>query len=365
MPAKAAFILVHYHAAELLRRAIDAIFADVHAARIEAELLVVDNGSDPAEERLLRTLPAQYIANPANTGYAAGLNLGIANTTSEFLFLMNPDVFLVPGCTERLLAALSAGAAACGPLFFWDEQRTFLLPPTEERTPMAELASAVAERSTMAGRYARRRWRRHAHHHWLAESAVPSRSLSGALIATRRSVLHRVGLFDESFQLYFEEQDWLTRLGLAGLRSVFVPGAEAIHLFNQSAVSEPRAVQWARAAEARYAAKHYPRWLPRALDVLHPSDPDAAYRLRAMPDSPPRLDLEPIGARGAASAWIEVSPFAKGIPAAAARIDPPGNRVWTFPASVWQHIGAGRYSLTVCSGTGRELFRGTFERPPL
>jgi len=357
----AAFILIHYHCAGLLERAVAAILADP-LDDLPAELIVVDNGSNERERACLRSLPVRIVENPANTGYAAGLNLGIAHTAADVLILMNPDVFLFPGCTSQLVNALRSGAAACGPRFYWDNEKTLLMPPTEERTAVAELASAVADRADRVARWARRRWRAHAHRHWLAQTPIDTTCLSGALIATRRDVFQHVGPFDEGFRLYFEEQDWLTRLSALSLRSQHVPSAEAVHLFNQSAAHEPRAQAWSDEAAARYATKHYPRWLPRAVAWARPHPPRLTQPTRLQP-VPPLVRLRP-ATDSPQAAWVEVSPFARGFPAGAARVESAPGDEWTFPESVWTCMAPGDYFLTVCTRDGTELSRSCFERPP-
>ena len=218
-----AFVLVHYHSADLLRRAVGAILADLDACGISAEILVVDNGSDEAEREVLRELPIRCLSPGTNTGYAAALNVGTRNTRASVLLLMNPDVLVLPGCIVTLVQALREGASVAGPRFYWDIKKRFLMPPTEQRTIAAELWGATAEWSAGSARRARRRWRLHARRHWCATQPIATACLSGAMMAVRRDALEKIGPFDEEFRLYFEEQDWLTRLIAKGLRTLYVP----------------------------------------------------------------------------------------------------------------------------------------------
>ncbi len=266
-----AFVLVHYHCADLLRRAVGAILADLGASGIAAEILVVDNGSDHAERQVLAELPIRCLSPGSNTGYAAALNEGARNTRASVLLLMNPDVLVLPGCTSTLVRALQDGASVAGPRFYWDVKKQFLMPPTEQRTITAELTGATAEWSAVSARWARRRWRRHARRHWCAREPIATACLSGAMLAVRRDAIEKIGPFDEEFRLYFEEQDWLTRLVANGLTPLYLPAAEAIHLFNQSAVREPMTAKWEAESWSRFAAKHHPAWLPVAVSALRSS----------------------------------------------------------------------------------------------
>ena len=113
-----------------------------------------------------------------------------------------------------------------------------MLPPTEERGRRDEIIRRLATRGESQARSARQRWRHHAHNHWLAEQPLISYDLSGALLAVRRDAWENTGPFDEGFKLYFEETDWLMRLKRKGLKAVYVPEAEAVHFYNQSAARE-------------------------------------------------------------------------------------------------------------------------------
>lgn len=322
-----ALILVHYHTPELAAEAVEALRADLGG--IEAEWLLVDNGSDAAGRALLESLPVQRIDPGANLGYAGGVNLGVARSTAEAVVLMNPDVLVLPGCIPALLDRLESGAAVAGPAFYWDRGRRLLLPPAEARGRWEEL------------RRSRRRWRRHARRHWEARAPIASWSLSGSLLAIRRDAWERVGPFDEGFRLFFEETDWLLRARRLGLRSEYVPGAEAVHLFNRSAAQEPRSRQWFEESARRFRRLHYGAGFARLLERLPERRAPELAVLKEVPVE--------------AGSWVEVSPNPEGFPAAAERISAPG--LWTLPEEIAGRL-EGSWIVQVTDREGRELVRG-------
>ena len=275
---------------------------------------------------------------------------------------MNPDVFVRAGCIRALSWALANGAAAAGPKLYWDEERQFLLPPTEQRTAISEVASALAERGEALASWARRRWRKHAHRHWMAHEPIRSYWLSGALFAIRRAALASTGPFDEGFRLYFEEQDWLTRLSARGLLSLYVPAAEAIHLFNQSAAHEASAKTWESDSAKRYRAKHGSAWVSTAIDWLGRRRRGPGWtRPPEIPLSPPTLAIGAMLPGVDGPAWVEISALGRGFPASAAQLPTSAAASWTLPENVLDHMSAGEYFLTVCSSAGKEVFRGSFQ----
>lgn len=339
-----AVVIIHYHTPDLLRQAVDTLRAVVRESPLELDLVVVDNGSTPDDQQTLAALPARLLSPDENLGYAGGINLGMGATEAESVVVMNPDVMVLPGCLEALVAALNGGAAVAGPRFFWDATRRFMLPPLEPVGRGWELLNTLADRGGFFTRRARARWRRHARRHWLAEHPLPSYSLSGALLAIRRDAWERVGRFDEGYQLYFEETDWLERARRLGLRSIYVPAAEAVHLYAQSTVREGRAAAWFLASNRRFRRRAYGIGFARLLEWLAPqAAPQAAAPQTPLAAKPAESSAPPFPA-----VWLEVAPSPKGYPAAGWRL--PGDLdastgVSMLPTDVWERMAPGRYWL--------------------
>jgi GT2 family glycosyltransferase len=402
-----AVVIVHYDTPGLTAAAVSALRADFDRSGLRAECVIVDNGNRAADADVLRGLGAvaTVISAGRNLGYAGGVNFGIAHTSASasastsavasasapapLLVAMNPDVIVEPGCLAALCRELRAGAAAAGPRFSWDRAGRLLLPPTERR----DLTSASLARLTARGprwaRLARAVWRRHARRHWLARRSVRSFALSGALLAIRRDAWDRIGPFDDRFQLYFEETDWLARLARDGGQARYVPSARAAHHYNSSARHEPAAAAWFAASARRFEEKHggrASRWLASLTSVEPGKSGDSVKSGESGEPGEPARSLGSRGSRGtrgsveaveslesleqrkheapaidvtSAAGWIEVSSAAAGYPAAAERLDAradrdPAVRRWRLPDDVWDHLAPGRYTLRVVGHAGRE-----------
>jgi GT2 family glycosyltransferase len=355
-----AIVIVHYHTPELAAEAVAALTADIADVGIaDAELLLVDNGSDAAGRRILAHLPVRRIDPGANLGYAAGVNRGVAETRAEAIVLMNPDVLVLPGCLSALLAELANGAGIAGPRAFWDRGRQLLLPPAEERTRRWELSALLAGRGEAWAARARRRWRRHARRHWEAERPLPSHDLSGSLLAVRRSAWERVGPFDSGFRLFFEETDWLLRARRAGVPARYVPAARAVHLYNQSAGRAPRAQAWFEESAERFRRRHYGAWFPPLLRSAARALPPAGAALvppEPLPSLPANgLDLAALGLPF--PLWVEVSPNPTGFPAAAAKVESAAAGPWRLPAEIATQFPAGGLVIQVSDPAGRDVLR--------
>ena len=353
-----AIVLVHYRTPDLLVDAIVALQRDLALSGLEAEILVVDNGSEPRDRAAWSDLALRRIDPGANLGYAGGVRCGVEATRAERIVAMNPDVVVVEGCLGRLLDELARGAAAAGPQFYWDGGRRYLLPPTEQRSAGAELRAALARRFPAApgvAGAARHAWRRHARRHWDAPAPVPATALSGALIAFRRDAWARIGPFDEAYRLYFEETDWLLRLRAAGLEARFVPAARAVHLFAQSSVQEPQATAWFAAAERLFRRRHYGAGFARLLQLLGEGK---SARSRPRADSLRRSAAPPTIAAGElatprAATWVEIALSPSGFPAAGERLSAPGAD-WRLAEEVWRRLPPGELWLRGVDAAGGE-----------
>ncbi|HUP41657.1 MAG TPA: glycosyltransferase [Thermoanaerobaculia bacterium] len=359
-------VLVHYHTPELLARSVEALRRDLALEGFtvpEAEWLVVDNGSDPAGRSRIEGLGVRRLDPGENLGYAGGVNLGVAASSGEHLLVLNPDVLVLQGCVGALLAELDpargGGAAVAGPRFFWDRGERLLLPPAEPRGRRTELAALLVRRRPAAARRARARWRRHARRHWLACETLGSHALSGALLAIDRRAWEQVGPFDPGYRLYFEEADWLERARRRGLAGRYVPGARAVHLYDQSAGSEPAAPEWFLASARRFRRQRFGRAFASGLETLDRLLPEAAGDVEELPAlEPGELPLAALAA-SPGPLWVEVSPSPTGYPAAAERLTGPSESSWRLPAEVAERFPRRRWYLTMSDAAGRELLRAS------
>jgi GT2 family glycosyltransferase len=303
-------VVVSYRSAGLAARAFESLRADAAASGLAIETIAVVNSGDAGEARSLEGVADRILLPGRNLGYAGGLNAGVAAASGEILVLSNPDVLVRSGALLALAGASRAGLAAAGPAFFLDEGETIHMPPAEEAHPFA-----LARRRLAGTPAAFRRGLRRAI--GAADEAARGetravRSLSGALVAVSRETLARAGPFDETYALYYEENDWQRRLRALGGALLRVGAARVVHAYNRSARLEPRAAAWFAESERRYFTAHFGARGAAALDALA-SDPvrvsppapfgDGVIRLAA----PAAIALSPLPDFGS-FAWVPRAP---------------------------------------------------------
>lgn len=271
-------VLVNYRGAMDIVAAVDSVRRDSPGV----DIVVVDNSVDAVEEECLRRcLPAdvRLLVSPRNLGFGEGCNWAIQHTSANLIWLVNPDVRVLPGCLDALVDALDANPelAAVAPRQFLDKSRQWLLPPSWLPTAINTWVREKAARCLAARSRYVRAMRAEAVRFWMAPSGsvVVQRALSGAAILVRRSSLRAdEAVFDPAYFMYFEDSDFCLRMRGRGLRLAVVVDAVAVHMWEMA----PHKDGLMAAAAPLYFSRNFPgsRWLEKAaaLTTLPPSWPE-------------------------------------------------------------------------------------------
>ncbi|WP_068874410.1 MULTISPECIES: glycosyltransferase family 2 protein [unclassified Phenylobacterium] len=230
-------VMVVYMTGEALQRSLACVLADP----LVDQLVVVDNGSTPADADRLRALAASnrrvvLKTGHGNIGFARGANLGAATASGELLVFLNPDAFLQPGCVAALAREIEGRASPC-----LIGGRVLNADGTEQRgarrgeiTPLSALMS-MSGLARLAPAWAR--YEVHWEGETLPDAAVPAPTISGACFCMRREDFDRVGGFDEGYFLHVEDVDLCWRVRQAGGEVLFHPKAEVVHIGGTSQTS--------------------------------------------------------------------------------------------------------------------------------
>lgn len=305
VPPDLSLVMVAFGSSTVVPGAVRSFREEAARAGVGSEVVVVDHSEDDAEaERLLSARPDRLIRNP-NRGYAAGLNAGFAASRGSVVMGGNPDIRFEERSIAALLEALRAGWHVVGPQLTLGP---LLYPPPEEQHPAAEWGRWLAHRGRPLQRWWWHRELRRNQRVWQAADPVPQTFLGGALLAAGRDVWHRIGPWDESYFLYFEEMDWLVRANRAGFRAAIVPRARVEHHWGHAA-SPARTAGHFHASRRRYLAGRF--------------GPIGRFTARYAVPGPwrwswPALPEGPVNAPGEEVLWL-ISPLAVGVPSLAAR----------------------------------------------
>lgn len=312
MPSPCSLIIVNYHSAPL---AIDAARSARAATRNPLQVVIIDNSVDDREAEALKHHADVFIAAETNLGYGTAINRARRHCDGDVVLAANPDVRFGPGSIDLLL---DADADVAGPALYWDDAFAWILPPSDLHTAFDAFDAAFASRSALWRRRRDRRRIKNRMQFWSLRTSTPVAVISGAVMAIRSAAFDRLGGFDERFRLYFEEVDFLRRLG-RGI--VYVPSARCRHIYNQSAgISPAAAAEYAR-SETAYFAKWSPiSRLAKRFERPHSMPP-------AIPFDDSGLELDDTGV------LIEASPLPSFETAAGYF---PTSRHVSIPREIWE-----------------------------
>jgi len=290
------FCVVNTSQRELLLRGLDAIARERITLPFASEVLVLDNGSRDGSAQAARAHSAvdELIAHEERRGKGLNDSELLRSARGRYVLLLNEDSELQPGAVVALHAALQARPdAACAGAAL---RRPGGAPAggAQPHSADARDIGAGSAASPQDGAYQASAWRFPTPltalagalflHRWLVVQSRGARTrevdwCQSAALLVRRDAAAQVGYLDPAFFVYSDEVDFARRLRDAGWRSLWVPGAVAVHheQLSTDTVPERRIVELARSRD-RYMRKHHSAAAARAVRWLTAW----AYALRAL-----------------------------------------------------------------------------------
>jgi len=247
-------VLVTYGQLEYTKACLDSIFAGTSQP---FELILLDNGSEDGTPQFLldfsRKHPgtATVVMNSENAGYVRAANQGMGLGRGDYVLLLNNDTRVEPGWLENLVDALEADpkAGISSPLVL------------DMATGKIQSAGGVIHKPDGSVVFPLRGEARDCPQ---ALKAGDQSTGSGPCMLVKRSVIEKVGFFDEGFSpAYFEDSDLCYRARQAGFRILYVPSAVIHHAGQVTTADVVRRKQMdMNEVFRRNAQTFFSRWMP-------------------------------------------------------------------------------------------------------
>lgn len=211
--------IVNYNAGEYLLNCLESIEQVNNEANIQ--VFVIDNDSDDGsfEKAKEKFLDFKFIKNKENLGFGKAHNIALERFDSEYILILNPDTKLQKGVLSKMLDFMDknvgVGAATCKILL--SDGKIDLTAHRGFPTPLASFLYFLGDESLY-----------HLTNRNLRQSHEVD-AISGSFFLTRKSVLDKVGLFDEDYFMYAEDIDLCFRIKQAGFKIMYVPEVSIIH----------------------------------------------------------------------------------------------------------------------------------------
>jgi len=253
-------LIVNYNGGAIVRQCLASLWPQLRAGW---EVALVDNASpDRSANGLQDAFPClSVIRNTRNVGFARANNQAIPLTTGDYVLLLNPDVAVTPGALETALAYMDANpdVSILGPRILLPDGRLDPAAHRSFKTP----ATYLYRMSGLSRRFPRHRTFGRYYLSYLDENAIADvDSVVGAFLLIRRSVIDEIGLLDERFFMYCEDEDWCWRAKQAGGRVVYHPGVVVHHRKGSSSRTVPfrMAYHWHRSLYLYHQKNIAPRY---------------------------------------------------------------------------------------------------------
>lgn len=223
MTETAAIVIANWNGRTHLEHCLPALFDQTFT---DYRVTLVDNGStDGSAEWVASRFPQVNVVRlPDNIGFAAANNLGIGSTSSRYVATLNNDAQVSRGWLAALIAAAESddrigACASCIRL--------------ADRPDAIDSAGIDIDRLGFA--WQRGRGRPAAAYRAAADVFGPS----AAAALYRRSMLERIGVFDEDFGSYYEDVDLAWRARRQGWRCRYAPEADVLHVHSATGRRDP------------------------------------------------------------------------------------------------------------------------------
>ncbi len=272
-------VIISFNTRDLLRDCLASTLQECGA--LASEILVVDNASaDGSPEMVEREFPGvRLIRSATNLGFGAANNLALQQARGRYFVLLNSDAFLAPGALHRALRHMDetpACALGGGRLV----GRDGVLQPSA--MAFHSLLGDFLVLTGLSGKFPR------LFGHALRggtnnDQAAQVDWVPGAFAIVRPAALEKIGLFDPSFFLYYEEVDLCLRMKQASMEVWYWPDVVVTHLGGESSKQlsnlefSPRAAQvvlWRMRSTLLYYRKHhgsqawFAKWMEKTLYSL-------------------------------------------------------------------------------------------------
>jgi len=221
-------IIVTHNDWPLLRACLESIFCNTTSRRYA--VWVIDNDSSDGTPELVKARYPQVtlIKNDANLGYAQANNVGICQSRSRYVLLLNPDVKIPPYTVDEMLRLMDSetdigivGPKLVRPDGDLDYACRRMFPNYLDFVFWLFNLYRSFPRSHKVGRYNLL--------YLNPDEPTEVEAVAGAFMLARRSAIDKVGKLDERFFIYGEDLDWCYRFVLAGWRVLYYPKIVVLH----------------------------------------------------------------------------------------------------------------------------------------
>lgn len=227
---KLSVVIANWNGETLLDQCLESVYAQLSSLALE--VIVVDNGStDGSRALVLKKYPqVLLLENTLNKGPVKANNQGILKSTGTYILLLNTDAFPFDSSLHDIISYMDAHprvGAAAPQLLNADGSLQ------ESSFPLVTLRQYIFRHYEFILKYILNVSLGSSAEEG-AEKPYDVPALSSACLVIRRAMLRETRLFDETFFIYAEDNDFFKRIAITTWRVIYYPAAQVIHFGGAS-----------------------------------------------------------------------------------------------------------------------------------
>jgi GT2 family glycosyltransferase len=219
-------IILNYKNVELTAKCVDYLIKASNEAKIDAEIIVVDNSAKETAITLKKLLPERVtiIQNHENLGFSKANNQGISISKGKYVLLLNNDAFV------------NSEVLKTGIRFLDDNHDCGMWAPKlvgEDGAFQMSCARLPSIKGLIVEYLLFRSYDRYSD----SESWIEPRPVGaviGAFMLIKKSVIETIGMLDEDFFFTVEDIDYCYRVNEANFQIYYDPTVSVVHLVSAS-----------------------------------------------------------------------------------------------------------------------------------
>ncbi|PWT75991.1 MAG: dTDP-Rha--alpha-D-GlcNAc-pyrophosphate polyprenol alpha-3-L-rhamnosyltransferase [Bacteroidetes bacterium] len=189
------------------------------------EILVCDMASmtDPATVfQAADYHNTRILHSKTNLGFAGGNNWGMRQAKGDYIFIVNNDTEVTPDLITRLLAPFTKDpyiGVTCPKIKYYSNPHIIQYAGFTPMNVYTGRTSTIGDHQEDLGQY---------------DKSKPTFGAHGCAMMVKKEVIEKVGMFPETFFLYYEEWDWSMRIRKAGYTIWYTADATIYHKESMS-----------------------------------------------------------------------------------------------------------------------------------
>jgi GT2 family glycosyltransferase len=327
-------IIVNYYTSNFLRPLLKVLNDDEMVAKI----IVADNSDEKIIPSILKDFnKSELMSFPDNIGFGAAINEVTQAMESDWWLIINPDTLPEAGMVEKLFhGAVKMNALIAGPRFYWDNEKTFRLPPALGSSLWIEYGIESAGKFDLDSRLLSFYWSMRFHRFWNEPEPFFEPFLSGAclLIKNDKKYFKDGKIFDDRYFMYYEDTDLCVEAMKSNQNIICVPEAIAVHYWNQAPSNDKPNMM--RQSGEKFNLKHFNCSHPTISESV-PYQPENIENLGILTKSP-TFYFE--NQQEIHNLYIEFGVNHFFVPNAQADYT---QNIFNFPESIWETLTNGDY----------------------